>query len=162
MLCPEGFLLSASFYEVFHTIRSDAVHAAFLELPQPQCETIMQSLSTKLVSMFEFISPCHHAEGPVTVDFITGPHERPEHSAAAPSSASMACAKRLIKEKITAPLASGSSQRPLQTSVKIWTCGQCSAHVANHTDVSSKSFQGAVQCLFGLTITQCIQNARNN
>ncbi len=56
MLCPAGYVLSSSFFEMFHRIQSNSIHSAFFELSQSQCESISYSLATPLSSFFHFIS----------------------------------------------------------------------------------------------------------
>jgi hypothetical protein len=56
MLCPAGYSISSSFFEMFHMIQSDSIYSAFFELSQSQCESMTKSLATPLSSLFHFIS----------------------------------------------------------------------------------------------------------
>jgi hypothetical protein len=56
MLCPAGFVISSSFFELFHAVQSHAIYSAFLELSQLQCEALTKSLCTEMKDLFQFIS----------------------------------------------------------------------------------------------------------
>jgi hypothetical protein len=56
MLCPPGFALNSSFFELFHSIKNQAICSAFFELSQAKCDALMHSLSSQMRCLFQFIS----------------------------------------------------------------------------------------------------------
>lgn len=55
MLCPPGFSLNSSFFELFHSIKNKAICSAFFELSQAKCDALMHSLSSQMGCLFQFI-----------------------------------------------------------------------------------------------------------
>jgi hypothetical protein len=55
MLCPPGFSLNSSFFELFHRIKNNAICSAFFELSQAKCDALMHSLSSQMGCLFQFI-----------------------------------------------------------------------------------------------------------
>jgi hypothetical protein len=55
MLCPPGFSLNSSFFELFHSIKNKAIYSAFFDMSQAKCDALMHSLSLQMSCLFQFI-----------------------------------------------------------------------------------------------------------
>jgi hypothetical protein len=66
MLCPPGHVITPSFFHMLHETRRCAIHSAFLESSQLQCQSIMGTLSRQMKTMFQFITSDSDNQYPIS------------------------------------------------------------------------------------------------